>query len=319
MRRYVARRFLLFVPVLIGVSVLIFAIMRVIPGDIALIILTGEGGSGGVDPESLATLRHQLGLDKPLLHQYFDWVEGAVTLDLGKSLWFEIPVWDELARRFLISMEIAILTVIVSFLIAIPIGTLSALRQDTWVDYVFRVVTIGGIAAPTFWTATLLILLLSLAFGWIPPLGWAPVVRDPLKNLQQVVWPVLILGYAYSAILGRMTRSTVLEVLRQDYVKTAYSKGLRTRVVIVRHALKNAILPVVTIGGHEFGHLLGGTIIMEKIFTIPGLGALFVDSIFNRDYPVVQAVVLFMALIFLTANLLVDLLYAVLDPRVRYG
>lgn len=319
MRQYIARRLLVFIPVAVVVSLMIFLLMRVIPGDVALIILTGEGGGGQVSQEALADMRHQLGLDQPLYQQYVSWVWGMLHLDAGNSLWTGRPVFDEIAKRLPLSIELAVLSGLVSLAIAIPVGTLSAIRQDTWVDYLFRFVTIGGIAMPTFWTGTIIILVASAVFGWTAPLGYASIIDNPSANLQQLIWPAVALGYYFSAVVSRMTRSCMLEVLRQDYVRTAWAKGLRERVVVARHALKNAMLPVVTIVGLQFGILLGGTVVMERVFTLPGMGNAMIDSIFHRDYPMTQALVVILAMLFMTVNLLVDLAYAWLDPRIRYG
>lgn len=319
MRRYIAKRLLAMAPMALGVSLIIFTLMRVLPGDIALIILAGEGSEGSsVKPEEVAALRESLGLDRPLAEQYATWIWGLVRLDAGKSLWYNRPVFEEIGKRLPISLELALLSAIVSLAIAIPIGTISAMRQDAWVDYVFRIITIGGISMPTFWAGTLIMLALVIFFGWMPPLGFTGPFQDPLKNLQQLIWPALALGYYFSAVVSRMMRSCMLEVLRQDYIRTAWSKGLRERIVIIRHALKNALLPVVTIVGVQVGHLIGGTVVMEQIFVLPGMGNALLDAISRRDYPVVQTIIVLMALMFLVVNLVVDLLYGWLDPRIRY-
>lgn len=322
MRRYIIRRILLFVPVLFGVSVIIFVLMRVVPGDVAELILFGPGGgesiSTPVDPQTLAKLRSDLDLDKNLVHQYGLWIWGLLRLDAGESLYSDRPVFDEIKKRFPITFELATLSLIVSVLIAIPIGVISAVKRDTWVDYIFRVLSIGGLAMPSFWTGSLIILFLVLWFNWTPPLGFTTLTDDPWRNLQQIIWPVIALGYLLSAVVSRMTRSTMLEVLNQDYIRTARAKGLMERVVVFRHALKNALLPVVTIVGLQYAFLLGGTVIMEQLFSIPGLGRMLITSINTRDYPMVQALVLLFSGIIVVANLLVDLLYAWLNPQIRY-
>ncbi|MBI4498094.1 MAG: ABC transporter permease [Chloroflexi bacterium] len=317
MQEYILRRLVVMIPALIGVSLIVFAVMRIIPGDVAALIAT-RGGEGQATEAEIAALREKLGLNKPLPVQYVEWIGGLVRLDAGISLWSGQPVMEELARRFPVSAELAILSIAISLVIAIPIGVLSAIRQDTWVDYLFRVVSISGLAVPGFWLAILIILFLSVWFRWIPPLGYASFFDDPVKNLQQMIWPALALGYRLSAIVSRMTRSTMLEVLREDYIRTAWAKGLRGRAVIYRHALKNALLPVITISAIQLGHLLGGTVIMETVFSLPGIGRLLVDSIYQRDFPVVQTIVVLMAIIFAITNLIVDLLYAWLNPRIRY-
>ncbi|MEK7682031.1 MAG: ABC transporter permease [Chloroflexota bacterium] len=317
MQRYIVRRLLLAVPVLIGVSLTIFIIMRVIPGDIALAILGGEG-SAGVSQEKLTAFREQLGLNKPIYQQYLSWMWDFVRLDPGKSLQSGRPVIAHIRDTFPVTLELVILSIVVSLLIALPIGVLSAMRQDTWVDYVFRVVSIGGLAMPVFWTGTLIIMVLVGTFGWLPPLGYAGFFEDPLVNLQQNIWPSLAMGYYLSAAVSRMTRSQMLEVLRQDYIRTAWSKGLRERVIMYRHALKNAILPVVTLTGIQFGVLIGGAVLVEIVFVLPGMGTELIQAILRRDYPIVQTIVLLIAAVYVLVNLGVDLLYAWLDPRIRY-
>ena len=251
--------------------------------------------------------------------QYFDWVWGVVRGDWGTSLRTDTPVLEEIKNRFPLTFEMATLTVLMSILIAVPLGIIMAVRQDTWIDYSARLFSIGGLAMPNFWLGTLTLLFMVIWFGWIPPLGYTHFWDDPWTNIQQVIWGALALAYLFAAIISRMTRSTLLEVLRQDYIRTALAKGLRERTVVVRHALKNAILPVVTIIGIQYAALIGGTVIMERIWNLPGLGTSLIDSINFRDFPVVQGLVLVFAVIILFANLIVDLMYAWLDPRVRYG
>ena len=319
MLAYVIRRLILFVPVLLGVSLIIFLVMRIVPGDAAYATLAGHGGEGIVTEEALATMRQRLGLNKPYPQQYLDWVWGMARLDFGTSLTTRVPVWKEVTQRLPITIELAILTALIATAVAVPVGTFSALHQDTPLDYILRIVTIIGLAAPTFWIGTLTIMALVRYFDWIPPLGFSSVLDDPWTNFQQIILPAAGLGYHYSAVIARMTRSSMLEVLRQDYVRTAWAKGLRQRVVINRHALKNAMMPVVTIIGVQFAVLLGGTVIMESIFSIPGMGRALIEGIQLRDYTVVQGCVVIFALLILIVNLLVDLLYAWLDPRVGYG
>jgi peptide/nickel transport system permease protein len=316
MRTYIAKRLLLVVPTLLGVATLVFVIMRVIPGDVALLILGGD--AGGIDPQQLAALREQLGLDRPLLVQFGQWLWGVVQLDFGKSLWTGQPVVEELLIRLPLSLQLAFMATIVSVLIAIPLGMLAAVRQDTWIDYVVRVVSIGGLAIPSFWIGILCILFLVIYFGWGPPLEFTPPWVDPWANFQMMVWPVVTVGYRYSAVTTRMTRSTVLEVLREDYIRTAWAKGLQERVVVIRHALKNAMLPVITLIGTEFAFLIGGLVVTETVFTLNGIGRFVVDAVAHRDYPVVQALVFLIAFGFVIINLLVDLTYAWFDPRIRY-
>ena len=317
MRTYLAKRLLLIVPTLFGVAAVVFLIMRVIPGDVTLLILGGDQ-TGRIDPQQLAAMRHQLGLDQPLAVQFGAWLWGVLRLDFGNSLWTGQPVIEEVLIRLPLSLEVAILATIVSVLLAIPLGMIAAVRQDTWVDYLIRVVSIGGQAIPSFWVGILVILFLVIYFGWGPPLEFTPPWVDPWANFQQLVWPVLTIGYRYAAVTTRMTRSTVLEVLREDYIRTAWAKGLRERAVVIRHALKNAMLPVITLVGTEFAFLIGGLVVTETVFTLNGVGRFVVDAVAHRDYPVVQALVFLIALCFVIVNLLIDLTYAWLDPRIRY-
>jgi len=316
MRTYLVKRLLLIVPTLLGVASLVFLIMRVIPGDVALLILGGDGGN--IDQAQLVAMHRELGLDQPLLVQFGTWLWGVLRFDFGTSLWTGQPVVEELLIRLPLSLELAFLATGVSVLIAIPLGMLAAARQDTWVDYVVRVVSIGGLAIPSFWVGILVILLLVIYFGWGPPLEFTPPWVDPWANFQQMVWPVLTVGYRYAAVTTRMTRSTVLEVLREDYIRTAWAKGLAERVIVIRHALKNAMLPVITLIGTEFAFLIGGLVVTETVFTLNGVGRFVVDAVAHRDYPVVQALVFVIALGFVIVNLLIDLTYAWFDPRIRY-
>jgi len=317
MRTYVTKRVLLIVPTLLGVAALVFFIMRVIPGDVTLLILGGDQ-AGRIDPAQIAAMKRQLGLDQPLLVQFGTWLWGVLRFDFGTSLWTGQPVMSELLIRLPLSLELAVLASMVSVLIAIPLGMLAAVRQDTWVDYLVRVISIGGLAIPSFWIGILCILLLVIYFGWGPPLEFTPPWVDPWANFQQMVWPVLTVGYRYAAVTTRMTRSTVLEVLREDYIRTAWAKGLRERAVVIRHALKNAMLPVITLVGTEFAFLIGGLVVTETVFTLNGVGRFVVDAVAHRDYPVVQALVFLIAFSFVVVNLLIDLTYAWFDPRIRY-
>ena len=317
MSRYLLRRLIATVPVLIGVSLIAFVIMRVAPGDVAQMILSGESGSGA-SAEEVQQLRHRLGLDRPYYAQYLSFLAGLVRFDPGESLWTSQPILLELGRRIPITLELAMMAVVISWTIALPTGILSAVFQDTWVDYVFRFLSVAGLAVPAFWTGTLLLLLLSQHLHWMPPLGYVSPMDNPRLNVQQFIWPALIIGYATSAILSRMTRSAVLEVLREDYVRTARAKGVRGVVVVGRHVLKNALPPVVTLSAVQMGNLLGGAVISETIFTLPGVGRFLVDAILHRDYPVVQTIVILFAVVVVTLNLLTDVLYAWFDPRTRY-
>ncbi len=317
MRTYLAKRLLLILPTLLGVAAVVFVIMRVIPGDVTLLILGGDQ-TGRIDPQQLAAMRHQLGLDQPIAAQFATWMWGVLRFDFGTSLWTGQPVLQEVLIRLPLSLEVAILATIVSVLLAVPLGLLAAVRQDSWVDYLIRVVSIGGLAIPSFWVGILVILFLVIYFGWGPPLEFTPPWVDPWANFQQLVWPVLTVGYRYAAVTTRMTRSTVLEVLREDYIRTAWAKGLRERAVVIHHALKNAMLPVITLVGTEFAFLIGGLVVTESVFTLNGVGRFVVDAVAHRDYPVVQALVFLIAFCFVIVNLLIDLTYAWLDPRIRY-
>ena len=317
MRTYLLKRLLLIVPTLFGVAALVFVIMRVIPGDVTLLILGGDQ-TGRIDREQIAALRHQLGLDQPLTVQFGSWLWGVVRFDFGNSLWTGRPVVEELLIRLPLSLELALLATIVSVLLAIPLGMLAAARQDSWVDYLVRVISIGGLAIPSFWVGILIILLLVIRFGWGPPLEYTPPWIDPWANFQQMVWPVITVGYRYAAVTTRMTRSTLLEVLRDDYIRTAWAKGLGERAIVIRHALKNAMLPVIALIGTEFAFLIGGLVVTETVFTLNGVGRFVVDAVAHRDYPVVQALVFVIAGSFVVVNLLVDLAYAWFDPRIRY-
>jgi peptide/nickel transport system permease protein len=317
MWQYIVKRLLLMIPTLLGAALVVFLLMNIVPGDIALLVIGGDQG-GDIDPRELAKLREQLGLNRPLYAQFLSWLWGIVHLDFGNSLWTGAPVMEELRIRFPLTLEIAIIATIVSTLIAIPLGTIAAIRQDTWVDYVVRVVSIGGLAIPSFWTGILIILFLVIYFEWSPPLEFVSLTEDPWGNFKQLVWPIVSVGYRASAVTTRMTRSTVLEVMREDYIRTAWAKGLHERAVVIKHVLKNAVLPVVTILGTEFAFLIGGLVVTETVFTLNGVGSFVVDAIAHRDIPVVQTLVLLIAFSFVFVNLIIDLIYAWLDPRISY-
>ena len=319
MTQYIIRRLLLFIPTMILATMMVFALFWVVPGDAAMMILTGEEGEGGrVNTEDLEQLRKELGLDRPIHVQYGEWVFNLLKGDLGTSIWYRIPVMDELKGRFLVSMELAVMAILMAFVAAVPLGVISAVKQDTKVDYVSRIFALLGIAMPTFWIGILMVYGLAYFFNWLPPLGYASLWEDPLTNLQQLVFPALALAFHDLAFTARVTRSSMLEVMREDYVRTARSKGLRERTVLGRHALKNALLPVITVSGYQFGRLLGGVIIIESIFVVPGVGSFLIDSIIHRDFVVLQGVVLLTAAVVLFLNLVIDLCYGVLDPRIRF-
>jgi peptide/nickel transport system permease protein len=314
---YIVKRVLLMVPTLLGAALLVFLLMHVVPGDIALLIVGGDQG-GDINAQEVIKVREQLGLDRPLYVQFLSWLWRAAHLDFGNSLWTGAPVSEELWIRLPVTLEVAIFATLVSSLLAIPLGMLAAIRQDTWPDYVVRIVSIGGLAVPAFWIGMLIILFLVIWFRWSPPLEFVSPFVDPWENVKQLVWPILSVGYRYAAVTTRMTRSTMLEVLREDYVRTAWAKGVHERMVVLKHTLKNAMLPVITIIGTEFAFLIGGLVVTETVFTLNGVGSFMVDAIAHRDIPVVQALVLLIAFIFVAINLLIDVLYAWLDPRVSY-
>ncbi|HXU89662.1 MAG TPA: ABC transporter permease [Methylomirabilota bacterium] len=320
MRTYIARRLLLFVPTLLGASLLIFVLMRLVPGDIAEILVYQTGSeSSAVQKRQIEQIRRELGLDRPVATQYLTWLTGALRGDFGYSYSQRRPVIEILAERFPRSMELAAVTLILAALWSIPLGVVSAVRQNTWLDYLVRVLSISGLSLPIFFTGVLILYLLVRVFRWLPPLEYVSLTEAPAENLKQLIWPALAQAYYISAPIMRLTRSQMLEVIRQDFVRTARAKGLGERMVMYRHALSNSLLPVVTFIGWWGGRLLGGVVIMEIIFAVPGMGLALVQAVSYRDYPTVQAIIFVMALIFLTVNLAVDLLYGWLDPRIRFA
>jgi peptide/nickel transport system permease protein len=314
-RTYVARRLLQGVLVLWLVTLLTFSLVRILPGDAVIMQLDQAAAP---TPETLARARQELGIDRPFLAQYRTWIAGAVQGDLGRSLISRRPVMQELLKRINLTSHLTVMSIIVALLIALPIGVLSAVRQDTASDYVGRSLAVLGLSLPDFWLATVVITFLAIWFQWIPPIGFAAIWEDPVRCLSQLMIPAAIIGARLAAVSMRMTRSSLLEVLRQDYIRTARAKGAREHAVIVRHALKNAFIPVVTVIGQQVGVLLGGTVIVEFIFLQPGVGSLMLDAVLLRDYTLIQGAVLFFAAVIVVTNLLVDLSYAWLDPRIRY-
>jgi peptide/nickel transport system permease protein len=323
MYRYILKRLLLMIPTLFGAAVLVFFLMRLVPGDICLLRLATGGGR--VDPQVLDNCRTELGLDQPILVQFWEFVTGLLTFDLGTSMWTRRPIIEEVGLRFQLSLQVAIMATLTAILIAIPLGTISAVKQNTWIDYVVRAFSIAGVAMPSFWLGILIILgILNTSkawFGtpWMPPITYVPIWVDPLHNLSMLIWPALATGYRYSAVATRMTRSAMLEVLREDYVRTARAKGLFQKLIVRRHALRNALLPVITVIGIEFAFLMGGLVVTEQVFNLNGLGKLFVESVSNHDYTMTQALVILVVAVFAVTNLAVDIIYAWLDPRIRYN
>lgn len=317
MLQYIIKRLALMIPTLVGVAMLTFFALRVVPGDIVEIKLRADGGT--VTQAVIEREREKLGLNKPLTLQFTDWMKGLLTLDLGTSMWTGRPVAQEIGIRIGLTLQVAIMAAILSVLIAVPLGTISALYRDTWIDYLVRIVTIAGLAVPSFWLGMLIIIGLLHAFSWSPPVNYVPFYVDPLANVSQLIWPALAVGYRYSAVVARMIRSSVIEVLKEDYVRTARAKGVLESVVVARHAMRNALLPAVTVVGLEFAFLIGGLVVTEQVFNLNGIGRLFVDAINRHDFMIVQSLVLLIAVMFAVVNLLVDLLYAWLDPRIRYA
>ncbi len=315
MGQYIAKRVLASLLVLLIISVLVFTAVRAIPGDVCRIVLA----SPDVDEAQCNAVRDDLGLDEPVVTQYLKYMGGLARGDWGTTLISKRDVWTEIRTRIPLTIELTVLATGFGILVALPIGIISALRQDSMTDLVLRVLSIGWLSIPSFWLGTMLLVFPAKWWGYGPPVGYVDIWDDPLKNLQQLYIPAFALGLTLSASLARITRSAMLEVLRQDYIRTARSKGLRDRVVVVRHALKNAMIPVITLFGLQVGVLLGGTVVLEGIFSLPGLGLLTFNSVLIKDYPQVQGLVLFFAFVLVSINLLVDLSYAWFDPRIRYS
>ena len=314
---YILKRLLAMIPTLLGVAVLIFLLLRVVPGDVVEARYLAQG-SQFLSQDLMAQERKKLGLDQPLWKQFTTWMGGLLKLDFGLSMWTGAPITEEIKLRFALSLQLALMASTVATLLAIPLGIIAALKQDTWVDYAVRVFSIAGLAMPSFWLGILMILTMLIFFKWLPPMVFTPLWVNPWENLAQLIWPALAVGYRYSAVGTRMMRSAMLEVLREDYIRTARAKGLWMKLILTRHALKNAILPVLTVISLEFAFLLGGLVVTEQVFNLNGLGMLFVEAISRRDYTLTQALVMLVATTFLLVNFLVDIAYAWLDPRIRY-
>jgi peptide/nickel transport system permease protein len=314
---YIVKRLLAMIPTLLGVAVLIFVLLRVVPGDVIEARFLAQG-SQFQSQELMDIERRKLGLDQPMWQQFTTWMGGLARLDFGLSMWTGAPIAEEIKLRFALSLQLAIMASLIAQVLAIPLGILAAVKQDTWIDYAVRVFSIAGLATPSFWLGILMILVMLIVFKWVPPMSFTPLWVSPWENLAQLIWPALAVGYRYSAVGTRMMRSAMLEVLREDYIRTARAKGLWLKLILARHALKNAILPVLTVMSLEFAFLLGGLVVTEQVFNLNGLGMLFVEAISHRDYTLTQALVMLVATFFLIVNFFVDIAYAWIDPRIRY-
>lgn len=317
MLNYVLKRLLLMIPTLLGVAILIFLLLRVVPGDVVEARYLSQG-SQFQSQDLMDQERKKLGLDQPQWKQFATWMWGVAHLDFGVSMWTGSPITEEIKLRFALSLELAVIATVVATLLAIPLGILAAIKQDTWIDYAVRVFSIAGLAMPSFWLGIVMILFMLIVFKWLPPMVFTPFWVNPWDNLAQLIWPALAVGYRYSAVATRMMRSAMLEVLREDYIRTARAKGLWLKLILVRHAMKNAMLPVITVVGLEFAFLLGGLVVTEQVFNLNGLGLLFVEAISHRDYTLTQALVLIVAAVSIFVNFATDIAYAWLDPRIRY-
>jgi peptide/nickel transport system permease protein len=318
MLAYTIKRILLMIPTLLGVAVLVFFMLRVMPGgDIVELMLRSEGAN--VPQHVIDAERHRLGLDQPIPVQFVRWLGDVIQGDFGISMWTGKPVAYEIALRLELSLQVALMATLLAVVIALPLGTLSAIFKNTWIDHVIRLVSIAGLAIPSFWLGMLIILLLLTNFGWIPPITFTSFFDDPWQNLSQLIWPAMAVGYRYSAVATRMTRSSILEVMQEDYIRTARAKGVFERLVVARHGMRNAMLPVVTVIGLEFAFLIGGLVVTEQVFNLNGIGRMFVQAVARGDYTMIQALVLLVSTCFIVINFLFDMLYAVLEPRIRYS
>jgi peptide/nickel transport system permease protein len=316
MKTYVAQRLGIALLTLVGMSIVIFALLRLAPGDIVDILFST---AGYVNESEKQAILKELGMDRPYWVQYVEWMRQVVTGDLGKSYRYDVPAWEVIRPLLPVTIELAILSIIVAVVLGVPTGVISAVRQDSTLDYALRVFSLAGLSMPSFWLGMVIILGMVSWFGWIPSLTYVKPTEDFRAHAIQFALPALAVGYRSSALIMRITRSSLLEVMREDYIRTAWAKGQAERVVIWRHALKNAILPVVTVIGIEFAFLIGGLVVTEQVFNLPGVARFLVQAILWRDYPIVQNLVMFIAIVVILSNLFVDMLYGVLDPRVRYG
>src|SRR5258708_6190499 len=316
MVKYIVKRVLLMIPTLLSVAVLVFFLMRIVPGDIVELRFAGE--SAFAQKENLDKERARLGLDQPLWKQFVKWMGGLLRFDFGTSMWTGAPISEEIRLRFALSLQLAIMATVVAVVPALPLGVVAAPQQDTRVDYFVRVFSLPGLATPLFWLGIMFILTLLIVFKWLPPMVYTPFWVNPWQNLLQLIWPALAVGYRYSAVATRMTRSAMLEVLREDYARTARAKGLVQRLILVRHALKNEMLPRLTVMALEFASLIGGLVVSEQVFNLNGIGLFFKDTATTEIYTLIQALVMLVAGIFIFVNFAMDIMYAWLDPRIRY-
>ena len=316
MKTYVLKRLAIVLVTLLGMSVVIFVLLRLAPGDVVDILFSA---AGYVNPAEKQAIMRELGLDRPYWRQYLDWLAQMATGDLGKSYRYDVPAWQIVRPLLPVTLELGALSIVVAVLLGVPTGVVSAVRQNTFLDYGLRIISLAGLSMPSFWLGMVIILALVAWFGWIPPLTYVRPTQDLRLHLVQFALPALAVGYRSSALIMRITRSALLEVLREDYIRTARAKGQRAGAVIWRHALQNAILPVITVVGIEVAFVVGGLVVTETVFNLPGVARFLVQAVLWRDYPVVQNLVMFIAVVVVLTNLAVDLLYVVLDPRIRYG
>ena len=314
MLRFILHRFLLMIPTLLGVAILVFLLLRLMPGDPVQIMLE----RANVPRHVIEAERARLGLDQPVYLRFFKWFWAVLQGDFGVSMWTGRSVAYEIGIRLELSLQVAIMATVLAVLLALPLGTISAIFKDTWIDQGIRMFSIAGLAVPSFWLGMIVILLLLTFFSWIPPLTFTPFFQNPWENLSQLIWPAMAVGYRYSAVSTRMMRSSILEVLQEDYIRTARAKGVVERLVVARHAMRNALLPVVTVIGLEFAFLIGGLVVTEQVFNLNGIGKLFVLAVARSDYTMIQALVLLVSVFFVLVNFVMDLMYAFLDPRIRY-
>ena len=315
MIRYALNRIALMIPTLLGIALITFVMIRIVPGDVVELKMRSDGGR--VTPQQINDERTRLGLDKPLPEQFYLWMKGLVTFDFGHSMWTGRPVAQEIGGRIGLSIQVAIMAALVAVLIAVPLGTIAALFRDTPIDYLIRIITIAGLAVPSFWLGMIIILVLLTFFKWSPPVIYVSILEDPVKNLSQLIWPSLAVGYRYAAVVARMIRSSIIEVMQEDYIRTARAKGVGEFMVVFKHAMRNALLPAITIIGLEFAFLIGGLVVTEQVFNLNGIGRLFVDAVIRNDFILIQTIVFLLAIIFVSVNLIVDLIYGFLDPRTR--